>query len=91
MLLVPLMKSSASESKPVRSVHRRYSRLSKAGRMAEPFQIKEAVPAQLIQTLKVRLMKSSASEPGLTNQSLVEDHDITLINQTKKQHMCCFA
>ena len=63
---------SASESKPV---HSRYSRLSQAWRTAKPIQIKSAVSNwfrrrtshELNSLNSIRLMWSTASEPGLRN------------------------
>ena len=69
--LVRLMWRSASESKPV---HSRYSRLSQAWRTAKPIRIISAVSNwfrcrtshELNSLNSIRLMWSTASEPGLT-------------------------
>ena len=70
MYLVRLMWRSASESKPV---HSRYSRLSQAWRTAKPIPITSAVSNwfrrrtshELNSLNSIRLMWSTASEPGL--------------------------
>ena len=69
---IRLMWRSTSESKPV---HSRYSRLSQAWRTAEPIRIISAVSNwfrrrtshELNSLNSIRLMWSTASEPGLTH------------------------
>ena len=71
MYLVRLMWRSTSESKPV---HSRYSRLSQAWRTAKPIRIMSAVSNwfrrrtshELNSLNSIRLMWSTASEPGLS-------------------------
>ena len=77
MYLVRLMWRSASESKPV---HSRYSRLSQAWRTAKPIGIISAVSNwfrrrtwhELNSLNSIRLMWSTASEPGLSLFALIQ-------------------
>ena len=84
MYLVRLMWRSASESKPV---HSRYSRLSQARRTAKPIRIILAVSNwfrrrtshKLNSLNSIRLMWSTASEPGLGYLGNSHDHPHRLL------------
>ena len=89
MYLVRLMWRSASESKPV---HSRYSRLSQVWRTAEPIRIISAVSNwfrrrtsnELNSLNSIRLMWSTASEPGLRRKKIFHREPQHLISNKNK-------